>query len=305
MFVCFVVADGESNLSPHSPPSPKRKPPPPSMERHSPNVHRKKQLPKRQKPVKQCNGSQPEPNIYQRHYKTHLRLSHGQKNDSDCCDESKTNKDGSSTDLSSDTCKKYQLRYSRRQIDVLTQKNNETGGMNERIKKTNTHTTITPKKIYAKKSRKNDDTEKAKTDLLTTELVQPFGHYLGFPITHNDISVECHSCISPLVDTAGGSHQRTNKVVTSNNVVVDLKVSNGEIFDGKNIHTKHLLTRSYSPSLILYKISSTEPEFMSNEKKEQLSEFNINIGPELITSYCSASPEAYSKLPPPIFSTIM
>ncbi len=314
--MCFVIADGESNISPISPPSPKRKPPLPAavtMETRPSIIHTKKQLPKRQKSVKQNNRTiQPEPNIYQRHYKTHIRLSRHRQNNGDGTGNGnndlelkiktdKTSSSDSSGNVGGRKIRKYELRYSRRIDNGSTQEHNTYGGINEQIRKTNTHTTITPKKIYGKKPRMNNQTNKTKTDLLATEFVPQLFRHADFPITRSDISIECHPSIFSLAEKSW-SHQKTNKVVTSNNVIVDLKVSNEELIDGKNIHARlpPIQNRSFSHChLPLYKIST------DHETKEQLSEFAISIEPELITSYCSTSPEAYSKLPPPIFNTIM
>lgn len=252
MSVYTVTVDGESNPGPSSPPSPKRKPPTFSVEeRHDIQMKKKEVVNKKQKPASTVNRRprrtlQSEPNIYKRQYVTR-RV----KDDEDCT---------KPQDHSSKSKTRYHLRYARQN----RQRNNE-------IKRTNSHTSITPKKrlsvgntvtfgssslmVRSKRSVKNSGKDLLLHEHPGAAINSSTG--LGPP---PEIDVVC--CSSHL---SLNEEETDKKVMTSNNVVVDLQRGNGtadELIDGHHTnnltpthHYYHPSIRPGSPKLVLYRLS--------------------------------------------------
>ena len=314
-FLFFVAADGESNTSPPPhhplPPSAKRKSPARFTKQNGDCFHeRRKQPPRRKKLVKQCR-SLPEPNIYQRTYKARNGARRALHRD-------ESNKvydlEGEADKLTRPQGRRYELRLGSHHHQISPVKQISDDAVSDHILRTNSHTTITPKKFYDRKSKRKSCENNS------------LGHHKNPKLHHSDkdhqsaehfsiqsdISVECHSYRSPLTASLDGAHQKDEEeeVLTSNNVMVKLRSPSGEIIDGKSTcaSVRHPLLKSPSPQLLLYKVSLGDPEQCQNnseKKRGQLTNIDVDIGQELLSSYCVPSPETYSKLPPPIFGTIV
>ncbi len=272
----FVTADGESNPSPPSPPPPpKRQPPPVEVNGNSPqclHVPVQKHLPKRRKTVRPINKA--EPNIYRRHYVTRTdsqRSSLRREKLEDTCRTKETNA--------------RSTRYHLRRIETVNNDKEDHTETDDEIKTTNSHTTITPRKLL-NNNHPIKSPEKRNNSRAQRNLINSVDYPSLVEQAFSDIRVECHTCHSPPADSLSGHHKQVSEVMTSNNVVVDLKVNNSTelIIDGDLNRRHHALLRSHSPRLLLCRISTSEPfvEHASIELERDL------VSNDIITSYSSS-----------------
>lgn len=254
----IVIADGESNPGPSSPPSPKRKPPSSSTTEGKYNTQLREKKVMTKKPVSRRPRSQPEPNIYKRQYVT-SRDGTGRRRNYTSNDESTKQNDGAH--ISSKTESRYHLRFARR---------NKLDEMTKQIKRTNSHTSITPKKVLQHVRPPGGNSQPARQvrnkrsvkdigDLLNKQ--QPSSSPVPAGMGAPEISVVCCTSHTSLNGEEAFFGEMDKKVLTSNNVVVDLRGSTDELFDGdvSNHHAatslRHPSLGSTSPKLVLYKIS--------------------------------------------------
>ena len=240
---------------------------------HCLHVPIKKHLPKRRKTTRPVNKA--EPNIYRRHYVTRTdsqRLSLRREKPEDTCRIKETNA--------------RSTRYHLRRIETVNNDKEDITETDDEIKTTNSHTTITPRKLlnnnHPVKSPEKRNNSRAQRNLINS---------VSYPSlveqTLSNIHVECHTCHSPPADSLSDYHKQVSEVVTSNNVVVDLKVNNSTelIIDGDLNRRHHAFLRSHSPRLLLCRISTSEPsvEHASIELERDL------VSNDIITTYSSVS----------------